>query len=186
MAKRVCVFGSYKNLAKKEKENIINLGRLLAESGFEVITGGFGGTMEDISKGAKLAGGKTIGITYYKNIDAPNKGPNKYVDREIRAKSIFERIEIMIRDSDAFIVLPGGTGTLLELAACLEYINKGLSEPKPIIGLGNFWKNIAERLSDEAILSETTRSTLNALCCRDLITFVDTPQKLVTKLNSSI
>ena len=61
MQKRVSVFGSYKNLSKKEKENIVKLGRLLAEKGFEVVSGGFGGTMEDISRGAKEGGGNTIG-----------------------------------------------------------------------------------------------------------------------------
>ena len=59
--KRVCIFGSYKELGKKDKENIVTLGRLLAEKGFEVISGGFGGTMEHISKGAKAGGGKQAG-----------------------------------------------------------------------------------------------------------------------------
>ena len=75
MQKRVCVFGSYKDLGKKEKENIIKLGRLLAEKGFEVVSGGFSGTMEDISRGAKEAGGKTLGITFYKWKDAFFKEP---------------------------------------------------------------------------------------------------------------
>ena len=66
--KKICIFGSYKSLGKKD-EKIVKLGRLLAEKGFEVITGGFGGTMELISRGAKTAGGKTIGVTYYKYKD---------------------------------------------------------------------------------------------------------------------
>lgn len=181
--KRICVFGSYKDLGKKEMSNITNLGKLLAEKGFEVISGGFGGTMEDISKGAKLAGGKTIGVTYYKYADTSKK-PNKYIDEEIRAKNIFERIDVMTKKSDAFIVLPGGTGTLLELAACLELINKGLMKPKPIIALGDFWRNITERLSEEAVLSEEARSDFNALSCRDLVLFVDTAEEAVFKITS--
>jgi uncharacterized protein (TIGR00730 family) len=180
--KRVCVFGSYKDLGGKEKERIVRLGRLLAEKGFEVVSGGFGGTMADISRGAKEIGGKTIGVTYYKPEDAPYKKPNEYIDGEIRTKDIFERIETMMKIADAFIVLPGGTGTLLELAACLEYINKGLMKPKPIIAFGNYWKNVAERLGEESVLSKEARSFASAVSCRDLITFVDTAEEVITRL----
>jgi len=180
--KKICVFGSYKELGKKEKENVVRLGRLLAEKGFEVVSGGFGGTMEDVSRGAKEAGGKTIGVTYYKWKDAPYKKPNRYIDKEIRTKDIFERIDAMMMRSDAFIVLPGGTGTLLELAACLEHINKGLMKPKPIVALGNFWKDALEKLANKPVLSEEARSARNALSCRDLVTFVDTPEEAVAAL----
>ena len=186
MRKRVCVFGSYKELGKKERENIVRLGNLLAKKGFIVVSGGFGGTMEDVSRGAKIAGGKTIGVTYYRvlkeSISAYRKKPNKYIDEEIKAKDIFERIDVMMKNSDAFIVLPGGTGTLLELAACLEHINKGLMKPKPIIALGNFWKDALEKLANEPVLSEEARSARNALSCRDLVTFVDTPEEAVAAL----
>lgn len=182
--KRVSVFGSYKSQGKKEQENIVKLGRLLALEGFEVVSGGFGGTMEDVSRGAKEAGGKTIGVTYYKYADISGKNANKYIDEEIRTKDIFERIDVMMKNSDAFIVLPGGTGTLLELAACLEHINKGLMEPKPIIAIGDWWKNAIDTLSEEAVLSGEARKALGALSCRDLVTFVETPEEAVAKLAS--
>lgn len=184
--KRVCVFGSYKNLGKKERENVVKLGRLLAEKGFEVISGGFGGTMEDVSRGAKERGAKTIGITYYKHKDTPYKKPNKYIDEEIITQSIFERIDRMMKKSDAFIVLPGGTGTLLELAACLENINKGIMKPKPVIALGDYWKAIADRLQEEAVLSEEARSAFSALSCRDLVIFVATAEEAVARIASTI
>jgi len=185
MAKRVCVFGSYKNLGKKEKENVIKLGKLLAEKGFEVVSGGFGGTMEDISKGAKEAGGKTIGITYYKWKDKPYKKANKYIDEEIKTEGIFERIDVMMKNSDCFIVLPGGTGTLLELAACLEHMNKGLSKPKPIMALGDFWRPVAEKLSQEPVLSDEVRSAYNALSCSDLMVFCSTIEEITEKITLS-
>ena len=180
--KRVCIFGSYKKSGRRESENIVKLGRLLAEKGFEVVSGGFGGSMEDVSRGAREAGGKTIGVTYYRWQDKPYKKPNKYIDEEIKTKDIFERIDVMMKNSDAFIVLPGGTGTLLELAACLEHINKGLIKPKPIIGIGSFWKDALERLSEEPVLSEEARARANALSCRDLVTFVSTPDEAVAAL----
>ena len=181
MIKRVCVFGSYKSLGK-EKENTVKLGRLLAEKGFEVITGGFGGTMEDISRGAKEAKGKTIGVTYYKYKNNSKKC-NKYVDKEMVTKNIFERIEKMMELSDAFIILPGGTGTLLELAAVLEHVNKGLSKPKPIIAMGDYWKSVVERLAEESVLSEEARSVFNALFVSDLVAFAPTPEETVKLLD---
>ena len=180
--KRICIFGSYRDLGKSERENVVKLGRLLAEKGFEVVSGGFGGTMEDVSRGAKEAGGKTIGVTYYKWQDKPYKGANKYIDEEIKTENIFERIDVMTKNSDAFIVLPGGTGTLLELAACLELVNKGLMEPKPIIALGNYWKSALEKLAREPVLSNEARVFSNALSCRDLVTFVSTPEEAVRKI----
>ena len=179
---KVCVFGSYKNLRKKEKADAVLLGRLLAAKGFEVVSGGFGGTMEDVSRGAKEAGGTTIGVTYYKWQDAPYKKPNKYIDEEIRTENIFERINVMMENSDAFIVFPGGTGTLLELAACLECINKGLSEPKPIIAVGTFWKAVLERLAEELVLNEKARAASAVRTCRDLVTFAANVEDAVTKL----
>ncbi|MFH1594263.1 MAG: LOG family protein [Candidatus Omnitrophota bacterium] len=186
MNKRICVFGSYKNLGKRKREEIIKLGRLLAKNGFEVVSGGFGGTMEDISKGAKEAGGKTIGVTYYKRIDGPSKKPNPYIDEEIRTDTIFKRIEAMMEKSDAFIVLEGGTGTLLELAACLEYINKGLMKPKPIIALGSFWKVIADTLAREEVLSKEAAAILSAKTCRDLIIFSNKIEDVVKILIDSL
>jgi len=179
---KVCIFGSYKELAKRERADIVKLGKLLAEKGFEVVSGGFVGTMEDVSRGAKEAGGKTIGVTYYKWRGDPYKHANKYIDEEIRTKNIFERIEVMTKISDAFIVLPGGTGTLLELAACLEFVNKGLTKPKPIIAPGDFWKTALDRLAQEPVLSDEARASRNALSCRDLVTFANTVDEAVAKL----
>ena len=179
---KVCVFGSYKSFGKEKRDEVVKLGRMLGENGFDVISGGFGGTMEDVSKGVKDAGGKTIGVTYYKWQDIEHKNPNKYIDEEIRTNDIFERIDVMMKNADAFIVLPGGTGTLLELAACLEHINKGLSKPKPIIALGNFWKPIAKILSKENLLSDVAKNTIKPKTCANLVTFVNTPSEIIAKL----
>lgn len=170
--KKVCVFGTYKNLGKKEKEDIARLGRLLAENNITVVSGGFGGSMEDVSKGAKSAGGRTIGITYYKDEDPTYKMANEFIDEEVKTGDIFERIGKMMRISDGFIALQGGTGTLLELAAVLEHINKGMMPPKPIIAIGSFWRRVVENLSDEQILDREAKAKLNVSKCSELVTFV--------------
>ena len=160
--KKVCVFGTYKNLGKKEREDIVRLGKLLAEGGIAVVSGGFGGSMEDVSRGAKSAGGKTIGVTYYKDEDPSYKMANEFIDEEIRTKDIFERIDTMMKISDGFIALQGGTGTLLELAAILEHINKGMMPPKPIITIGRFWKGVVSNLSDCSELVTFTKDVEEA------------------------
>jgi uncharacterized protein (TIGR00730 family) len=180
MIKKVCFFGSYKDLSKETKEEIVRLGRMLAQRGITVISGGFGGTMEDISRGAKSAGGKTIGVTCYLWDKPWTRKANDFVDEEIVADSLSQRINIMIKEADAFVVLPGGTGTLLELSTALECINKGLIEPKPIIMLGDFWKPIVSCLENEPAFSQK----LKVSCCADLVTFVNTVDECVEQLGS--
>ncbi|MCK9572549.1 MAG: LOG family protein [Candidatus Omnitrophica bacterium] len=182
MIKTVCIFGSYKDLGKKEKAEVIRLGKLLAEKGATVISGGFGGTMEDISRGAKSAGGSTIGVTWYKWEKPIYSKANAFIDEEIVADTLFERIEIMLKKADAFIVLPGGTGTLLELSAVLEHLNKGLINPKPIIMLGNFWKPVLTCLRNEPILSEKIKNKGKIAYCDELVTFVKDVDECIEKL----
>ncbi|MDD5281856.1 MAG: LOG family protein [Candidatus Omnitrophica bacterium] len=182
MIKKVCIFGSYKDLSKKEKAEIIRLGKMLAQRGITVISGGFGGTMEDISRGAKSAGGKTIGVTWYKWEKPIYKTANAFIDEEIVADSLFERIDIMLKKADAFVVLPGGTGTLLELSSVLEHLNKGLVDHKPIIMLGDFWKPALTCLKKEPVLSERIRSKRKISCCNELVTFVKTVDECIKKL----
>ena len=170
--KKICVFGTYKDLGEKEKVDIIRLGKLLAENGMAVVSGGFGGSMEYVSQGAKSAGGKTIGVTYYKNGDISRKRANQYIDEEIRAKNIFERIDKMMNISDGFIALQGGTGTLLELSAILEHINKGMMPPKPVIAIGNYWKVVVDNLNNEEIL--------------DIITFAKDTDEAVKEISGRV
>ncbi len=182
MVRKICIFGSYKDLSKNEKDEVIRLGKLLAEKGATVISGGFGGTMEDISRGAKAAGGKTIGVTWYKWEKPIYSKANDFIDEEIVADTLFERIDIMLKKADAFIVLPGGTGTLLELSAVLEHLNKGLIDFKPIIMLGDFWKPALSCLKNEPVLSERIKSKGKISCCNELVTFVKNVDECIERL----
>ena len=139
--------------------------------------------MEDISRGAKSGGGKTIGITYYKDEDLPYKGANKFVDEEIKTKNIFERIEMMMKISDGFLALQGGTGTLLEIAAVLEHVNKGIIPPKPIIAIGDFWKNVVHNLAGELVLSNEVKRKLKISTCNELVTFAKDVDEAVEKVS---
>ena len=179
MIRKVCIFGSYKDLSQETKEEIVRLGKMLAQLGVTVMSGGFGGTMEDISRGAKSAGGKTVGVTCYVWDKDRYTKANAFIDDEIVADSLLERIEVMLKEADAFVVFPGGTGTLLELSATLEHINKGLIEPKPIIVFGDFWKPVFSCLKNEPVFSKKTKNARKISCCAELVTFVSTIDECV-------
>ncbi len=123
------------------------VGKLLAQAGFTIANGGYGGTMLASAKGAAEAGGEVIGVTCsaFKNSTA-----NKYVTREIVTASLDERLDTLIKLGQAYVVLPGGTGTLLELAKIWELKNKGfLKTDKPIILLGGFWKPLVDLVAGD-------------------------------------
>ncbi len=123
------------------------VGRLLAQGGFTIANGGYGGTMLAAAKGAAEAGGEVIGVTCsaFKNSTA-----NKHVTREIVTGSLDERLDTLIKLGQAYVVLGGGTGTLLELAKVWELKNKGfLKTDKPIILLGGFWKPLVDLVTSD-------------------------------------
>jgi uncharacterized protein (TIGR00730 family) len=123
------------------------VGKLLAEADFTIANGGYGGTMLAAAKGAAEAGGKIIGVTC--SAFGPGKA-NEYVTREIITESLDERLDTLIKLGQAYIVLPGGTGTLLELAKVWELKNKGfLKAAKPIILVGGFWKPLVELVATD-------------------------------------
>jgi uncharacterized protein (TIGR00730 family) len=122
-------------------------GKLLAEAGFAIANGGYGGTMTAAAKGAAEAGGEVIGVT----CSAFKKSrPNEYITREIVTHSLQERLNKLIELGDGYLVLPGGTGTLLELAHVWELQNKGfLNTQRPIIILGGFWRPLLEIIATD-------------------------------------
>src|SRR5436305_11796152 len=111
---RVTVFGSARlQEGQPAYEEARRLGRLLAERGDTIVSGGYGGLMEAVSRGAHEAGGTVLGVTV-----APWIGritPNVYLSEERSAQTLFERLEALI-ESDALIALSGGAGTLGEVA----------------------------------------------------------------------
>ncbi|MCJ7692736.1 MAG: LOG family protein [Sedimentisphaerales bacterium] len=121
-------------------------GSLLAEAGFTIANGGYGGSMLAAAQGAAKTGGKTIGVTCRKLASKPNK----FISREITTDSLEQRLDTLVKLGQAYVVLPGATGTLLELAMVWELKNKGFLKPeKPIILLGGFWKPLLKMIAAE-------------------------------------
>ena len=144
--KVVTIFGTSRvKDGDKVFELAYELGKLCAEAGFTIANGGYGGTMLAAAKGAKSAGGKTIGITC-KAFD--KKNPNEFITDNIVTQNLTERVAKLIEIGDAYAVLPGGTGTLLEFAEIWELVNKGFVNPaKPIILITDFWRPLVELMA---------------------------------------
>ena len=126
-------------------ETAESLGRLLAENGFTIANGGYGGTMLAAAKGAAAAGGCVIGVTC---TAFKRAGANEFVTEKISTDCLSDRLAKLIELGDAYIILPGGTGTLLELADVWEHKNKGFANSdKPIILVGAFWEPLAAMMA---------------------------------------
>ena len=139
MSKTITVFGSSKPREGDEEYNIAyKLGNLLAKNGFDVCTGGFMGIMEAVSKGANECGAEVIGVT----VNIWSSDPNRFITKEIKCDDLLKRVNKLVELGDAFVVLQGGTGTLLELAAAWELANKGLMDHKPILCHSSMWQGI--------------------------------------------
>jgi uncharacterized protein (TIGR00730 family) len=145
MERIITVFGSSRPREEDaDYEEALALGRSLAEAGFAVCSGGYGGVMEAVSRGAKSAGAKTYGVTaeFFK------PKPNAWIDEEIRLKTWQERLFELVRLADGFVACKGGTGTLVELAVVWEMLNKSVIAGKPMVVLGDFWMPILERVRE--------------------------------------
>ena len=174
MKKVVTIFGSSKPTQNEEQYvTAYQIGKQLALKGFDVCTGGFNGIMEAASKGAVEGGAEAIGVT----VNLWGRSSNKYITKEIKCNSLLERIQKLIELGNGFIVLQGGTGTLLELAAVWEYINKGLMHAKPIACHSAIWKKIVSEMNEQMKLEGRNI---------DLVKTFDTTEQIVNYLQDNL
>jgi uncharacterized protein (TIGR00730 family) len=127
----------------------IELGRALAARGLTVVTGGYNGVMEAVSRGAKELGGHVIGVTV--DVIARNfeRLPNAYLDQEVKTAALLERIDKMVELGAAYVVLPGGAGTLAELGIVWNLALLGALHGKPLVVVGNGWRRVLQTMIDE-------------------------------------
>ncbi|MFP3853132.1 MAG: LOG family protein [Anaerolineales bacterium] len=116
------------------------LGELAAQSGWRVATGGYSGTMEAASRGAAEAGGEAIGVTCQQIEQWRPLGPNRWVSREIRCETLRDRLEKLVDLGDAAIALPGGIGTLAEVALMWSWLQTSVIDTKPLVLVGSGWR----------------------------------------------
>ena len=125
------------------------LGEALAQRGFDVVTGGYNGVMEAVSRGAREAGGHVVGVTV--DVIARNfeRLPNAFLSQEVRTAALLERIDKMVELGAAYVVLPGGAGTLAELGVVWNLALLGVLQNKPLIVVGRGWERVLHVMVDE-------------------------------------
>jgi uncharacterized protein (TIGR00730 family) len=148
----IAVFGSgsappdHPVLAQAER-----LGRLLAEAGFTLICGGYGGTMEAASRGARQAGGQAIGVTL--DLFTPRLAPNRWLSEEQRVSDFFPRLE-RLTSADGFVVLQGSVGTLTEAMLTWTLLQTGQITPRPFLFVGDNWRQLFDAFRAETLMTE--------------------------------
>jgi uncharacterized protein (TIGR00730 family) len=137
------VFGSARTpRSDKEYEQARECGRALAEAGFAVVTGGGPGVMEAANRGAKDAGGFSVGF----NIELPHEqGANPYVDVAVGFRHFYARKVMLVKAAEGFILFPGGFGTLDELFESVTLIqtDKVSRFPVSLIGV-DYWRGLLD------------------------------------------
>jgi uncharacterized protein (TIGR00730 family) len=153
------------------------VGRLLAEAGFAVATGGYVGTMTAVSQGASEAGGRVIGVTCDQIERFRPIGPNRFVTQEIRYATLRERLLHLVTANDGIITLPGGIGTLSEMALAWSFLQTGEISPRPLVLLGPLWRAVLDAFNHPDYVRESHRA---------LLSFADTPETAVRLVRSTL
>jgi uncharacterized protein (TIGR00730 family) len=161
------------------------LGRLLAEAGYAVCNGGYGGLMDASARGARDAGGHTVGITC---VIWPRPA-NPYIVEEVRTQDFPGRLMTLIERGDAYIVLPGGTGTLAELALVWEMMNKGslartVGGRKPLLVMAPYWQPVIDCLRQEGQLKNGDSNWSSP--AMEIVTLIERPEQAVEELGKSL
>ena len=147
---KISVFGgSQPNEGSEAYAEAQELGRLLAERGHTVLTGGYIGVMEAVSRGAREAGGHVIGVTC-EDIETwrPIKA-NSWVMEEIRKKTLVERLHTLIHECDAALAMPGGAGTLTEISLLWNLMIVESLHRRPLILVGRGWQSTFDQFFKE-------------------------------------
>lgn len=173
MTRTISVFGgNAPQVGSPAYEEARRLGRLLAEAGFSVATGGYGGTMAAVSQGAHEAGGHVIGVTTDLFARRGLK-PNPWVHEVIHFPTLRERLLHLVTTSDGLIALKGGVGTLSEVALAWSFLQTAEMAPKPLILVGPGWRRTIETYAQESYIGQRDL---------ELLTLVDTPEEAVDVL----
>ena len=164
----VTVFGSARIKADSPYYKMARqMGATLARLGFTVMTGGGPGVMEAANRGAQEAGGRSVGC----NIKLPREqAPNEYLDRCVTLRYFFVRKTLLVKYSYAFVVLPGGAGTLDELCEALTLIQTGKIQNFPIVVMGTeYWQDLTRLLEKMARLGMISPADVSLLYVTDSV-----------------
>lgn len=125
-------------------------GKLLAEAGFTICTGGYLGVMEAASRGAHEVGGRVLGIV----MNQFKHEPNRYLSEKVATPHFYERLQRLITRSVGFIAIRGGMGTVTELSLVWNKIQTKVIDPRPLVLLGACWPPIVETWQSQLAVSD--------------------------------
>jgi uncharacterized protein (TIGR00725 family) len=177
---RVTVFGSaMPRPGETTYQAAMTLGQILAKDGHTVLTGGYAGTMEAVSRGAAEAGGHVIGVTCAEIERWREESANAWVKEEWRRPTLQGRLMTLIDHCEAALALPGGVGTLLEVCMMWNRLIIKAIPPRPLILIGPGWKTTLQSFFDEQgqYVVEADRCWL---------TFVSTAEEAAAKLHRKL
>ena len=148
--KIISIFGSSSpQPGSADYEAAKTVGHLLAKAGFAVQTGGYSGVMAAASQGANEAGGHVIGVTSTQIEQFRPTPANPWVKEEIKCHTLRERLLYLVDHSHGAIVMPGGIGTLSEMALVWSFVQVGEIPPLPIVVVGGLWQRTLAAFIDE-------------------------------------
>ncbi|HKG56798.1 MAG TPA: TIGR00730 family Rossman fold protein [Candidatus Limnocylindrales bacterium] len=176
----VTVFGSARTKPDSEWYRLAReLGRLLGKQGYAVITGGGPGIMEAANRGCQDGGGLSVGC----NIELPmEQGLNKYVDLGVEFRYFFARKTMFVKYADAFVIFPGGYGTLDELFEALTLIQTKKIQHFPVVLVGrSYWEPLLEWVRG-TLLKEATINPEDV----DLLRITDDPAEVCEIVNAYV
>ena len=177
VGKAVSIFGSSRTKPGSEYYKLAEeTDYLLAKEGYAIITGSGPGIMEASNKGAKRAKGQSIGL----NIQLPSEQkPNKYVDLLLNFRYFFVRKVMFVKYAKAFVILPGGYGTLDEFSEAINLIQTQRIGKFPVVLVNRlYWKGMLKWLR-EVVLKKGNISKEDL----DIFTLVDTPKEVILAIN---
>jgi len=161
---RVTVFGGSQPKPDEEAyQQAYELGQLLGSAGYAVLTGGYMGTMEAVSRGVAESGGHVIGVTCDEIESWRLSKHNRWVQEEWRYPTLRERLYALVDACDAAVALPGGVGTLAEIAVMWSQMQISPADPRPLILIGDGWQGTLDVFFEtlDVYVSEYSRSLVS-------------------------
>lgn len=154
----VTIFGGSKcGPDSPEYKEARELGRLLAEEGFTICTGGYLGIMEAASRGAREAGGRVLGIV----MNQFKSEPNRYLTDKVATDHFYDRLQNLITRSVGFVAFKGGMGTVTEISLVWNKLQTRVLDRRPLVLIGDCWKDVVDAWQRSLVVSDADVSLLS-------------------------
>lgn len=156
--KIITIFGGSKCSADSpEYQEAKELGKLLAQAGFTICTGGYLGIMEAASRGARDAGGRVLGIV----MNQFKAEPNRFLTEKVATDHFYDRLQNLITRSVGFVAFRGGMGTVTEVSLVWNKLQTGVIDMRPIVLVGECWKEVVQNWQKNLAVSAKDVSFLD-------------------------